>query len=217
MSMNSNSLKYKKFYFASSNRSKKARLRRIFRWISEEIDEKIRLEAAPELIEVDENETTLEGNSLKKALAYKGKYDIPVISLDTGIFIEKEKIDPVKVKRNALHGQPETKFTKKKISQKVRAYYQDMARKHGGELDFYFKDVYTILYPDGNYRQASAIRRYTLTTIAKGPLTEFPLKSLYFSKATGKRPFEQTEEDEKLELKPVRNAIMRLISKRAKM
>jgi len=58
----------------------------------------------------------------------------------------------------------------------------------------------------------SAVRRYTLTTIAKGPLTEFPLKSLYFSKATGKRPFEQTEEDEQLELKPVREAILKLIS-----
>jgi inosine/xanthosine triphosphate pyrophosphatase family protein len=212
MTMNPKSLKYKKFYFASGNRSKIARLRRIFRWISEEIGENLRLEAVPEQIEVDENEATLEGNSLKKALVYKGKYDIPVISLDSGIFIKEEEIDPVKVKRNALHGEPETKFTKKEISQKVHAYYQDIARKHGGEVDFYFKDVYTILWPDGSHRQASAVRRYTLTTIAKGPLTEFPLKSLYFSKATGKRPFEQTEEDEQLELKPVREAILKLIS-----
>ena len=200
--------KYKKFYLATTNKAKVERMMKIFRWISSDI----RLDMVSTMADVEETEPTLEGNSLKKALAYKGKYTRPVISLDSGVFIDGEEIDPVKVKRNALHGEPESKFTEEQISQKIQNYYRDIAKKHGGRADFYFKDVYTILFPDGTHKQVAPVRHYILTTIAKGPLTQFPLRALYISKATGKRPFDQTEDDEKNELKPVVKAIKELIS-----
>lgn len=212
MSIDVNSLKYRKFYLATTNRSKIERMTKIFRWISEEIGEEIKLEAVPELIDVDETEPTLEENSLKKALAYKGKYQLPIISLDSGMFIDNEEIDSVKIKRNALEGTDESKLTEDEIYQKMLKYYQKIAEKHGGKADFYFKDVYTILFPDGSRKQTSSVRHCTLTAIPKGYVPQFPIRSLYISKATGKRPAEQTEEDEKKEFRPICDAIVKLIS-----
>jgi hypothetical protein len=196
------------FYFATTNAAKLERTRLIFSWISDDLD----VESVPDEIDVEENEPTLEGNSLKKVMAYNGRYGVPVIALDSGVFIEGEALDPVKTKRNALHGEPESKFTKEEVFQKMLDYYIGIAKRRGGTVDFYFKDAYTILYPDGRYKQASPVRHYTLTTVVKGPLTAFPLRSLYISKTTGKRPFDQTEEEDKKELEPVVSAMRELIS-----
>ena len=202
-----NKIKYKKFYLATTNKSKVERLAKIFRWISKDIY----IEKIPESVNVEETEKTLEKNSLKKALAYSGIYRRPIISLDSGIFIDKEELDPVKIKRNALGNEKESNLTEEQISLKMQDYYRDIARKHGGTVEFYFKDVYTVLHPNGTYKQVAAVRHYDLTSIAKGKLTQFQLRTLYISKATGKRPFEQTEEDEMKELEPIIVGIKKLI------
>ena len=78
----------------------------------------------------------------------------------------------------------------------MKNFYINLAKKYGGQKEFYFEDGWTVLFPDGNYKQAKYKRECLLTDELKGELDiYFPIRSLYIIKATGKRVFEQTEKE----------------------
>lgn len=78
-----------------------------------------------------------------------------------------------------------------------------LARRYGGQKDFYFEDGWSVLFPDGIIKQAKYRRDYILTDKLQGePDVYFPLRSLYIVKKTGKSIFEQAEEDWEKEFSP---------------
>lgn len=181
-----------KVYFASKNKSKLRRMNKIFK----KIDEEIVIESVPELIEVEENGQDVLENSLQKILPYKNKYCCPVIAGDTAVFFEGEKFDPTHVKRICLGEEDESKLSQQEIGERMKNFYINLAKKYGGQKEFYFEDGWAVLFPDGTYRQIKYQRDYILTDKLQGEFDIFfPLRSLYLVKSTGKNIFEQTEED----------------------
>jgi leucyl-tRNA synthetase len=189
----------KKIYFASKNKSKLKRLRKIFFKVNPEI----KVEFVPDFIEVEENGKDVLENSLQKVLPYKKKYLYPVIAGDTAVFFEGENFDPTYVKRICLKGEEESKLSQEKIASRMKEFYIDMAKKYGGKKDFYFEDGWTILFPTGFYKQYKYKREYLLTDKLQGELDiYFPLRCLYIVKPTGKNIYEQTEKDWEKEFFP---------------
>ncbi len=188
-------LKYKYFYFATSNQSKLNRLIKILTKVNEQFVVKM----IPDLIEVPEKGKTSLENSKMKILPYVGKYTIPIISCNTSIFMKGENIEPTHIKRTALKSkgvENEMSLSVFEIANIVKDYYLSIAKKYGGKKEFYYEDSWTILFPNGQIRQIKYTREYILTDTPKGDLDIFmPMRQLYYSKKTQKRWFEQTDEE----------------------
>lgn len=148
------------------------------------------VEMVPEVFDVIEDGKDLKENSLLKAKAYEGKFDVPVLTNDSAIFFDRdiEEIqDPVKVKRNALKGMDEKDLSKEEIGKMMFDYYKELARKYGGSIDVEMRGSYTLMMPNGEYFQDENIRKYRLTDRDLEEFnTHFPLKSLLVSARTNK-------------------------------
>jgi leucyl-tRNA synthetase len=203
------SLDIKKLYFATGNKSKLERLKKLF----EKIDASIEIEQVPDYVDVEEDGKDAWENSLKKAEPYRGKYDVPVLSMDTAVFFSNEdQVDPLAPKRSCLGGADEKDLSQEEIAEKALEFYKSIAQKNGGEKEFYYEDFWTILYPDGEERQIKNRRDYVLTDQQAGNLDiYFPMKNLYYSKVSGKRFFENTDEDYFKEFECQTNALKELI------
>ncbi len=200
--------KIKKLYFASSNKAKLKRLQTILA----EVDKNIKIELVPDYIDVEEKGKDVLENAVMKVLPYKSKYKIPVLGMDTAVFFEGEDFDPTHIKRVALKGMDESKLSQKEIAEKIKDFYVKLAKKYGGEKEFYFEDGWAILFPDGSIEKISYKREYIMTDKIRGQLDIFfPMRSLYIVKATKKSPTEQTLEEELLELKPQIEAFKKLL------
>ncbi|MBP7708580.1 hypothetical protein KA107_02750 [Candidatus Pacearchaeota archaeon] len=198
----------KKIYFASSNKAKLTRLKKIFGYV----DKSIIVEQVPEVIEVEETGKDVLENAELKVLPYKNKYTFPVIGGDTGVFFEGEDFNPLHVKRICLNGEPESKFSQEEIAIKIRDFYIQIAKKHGGKKEFYYKDGWAILLPDGTIRKEEYNREYILTDRQQGAIDiYFPMRSLYVVKKTGKSTYEETEEDFLSEFSPQIEAFKNLL------
>jgi len=198
----------KKVYIATSNNSKLERFKKIFKWISPEII----VEKVPDFVEVDETEDSLEKNSTKKVLPYKRKTDAPIISVDTGIFIEGENINSVIPKRNVIGEISEKDLSEEETAKMMQDFYTGIAKKHGGSVDLELIDVFTVLFPNGEMKQEKSVREYVLHDKPKSKLDPyFPLRSIYTSKKTGKSADESSEEDEEIELLPQIESLRNLL------
>ncbi|MBD3362419.1 class I tRNA ligase family protein [Candidatus Dojkabacteria bacterium] len=173
-------------FFSTSNKAKVKRLKKIL----DKTDLKYTLYTADDLdiesLNIKED-GDLESNAKKKALAYFDKVNMPVVAVDTGLFIEDEHIDPVTVKRNALEGKKETELSQEEIGKLMNSYYKSIAAKHGGEVEAYFKDVFAFVFPGGRVQIAEIRRPIVITDKPKGELDIYmPIRNLYKTKATGK-------------------------------
>jgi hypothetical protein len=199
-------------YIASGNKSKLANFHLFFSWI----DEKIKTAQVPDYIEVNESGKTLADNSRLKVLPYIGRYSLPVIANDSGLFFDPsitEIQDPVKVKRNALGGKDENEFEQEEISRMMFNYYRELARRHGGIINCQMKDVFSLLTPSGIIYQRETVRDYELVDrdVEKYDLYH-PLNSLRISKITSKFMDEMLEEEDKLDKRILVDALQELIS-----
>lgn len=115
----------------------------------------------PGIPDVEEDGTTLEENSKKKARVVSDFAHLPALSDDTGLFVE------------ALGGQPgiyAARFAGEKCS------YEDNVRKLLGLLkdvpqdkrQALFRTVITIYYPDGRFQQVSGEVQGGITMKARG-------------------------------------------------
>ncbi len=164
-------------------------------------------------LEVEEDQATLVGNAKKKALAYAKEYGRVCLANDTGFYIKGENLDPVKVKRNALEGRPESDFTQEEISQKTLDFYIDIATKHGGEVEAEWREAWALATPEGSVRVKESVRPVILTNTLFGEAhPQMLVRALYKSRVTGKPALEETEEEYLREMKPVTDAIFSLLS-----
>lgn len=196
---------------ATTNVKKIERIRKLLKASGMDIEAKIPTDLGIEPIEVEEGSDLL-ANARAKARAYLGKTDLPIMGMDAGFFIDGEVLDPVLVKRNALEGRTESEFTQHEIGTRMLNYYRDLAARRGGEVEAFWKEVFVRLDPDGSERSVESARPVVLTDEVHGEVHDFlPLRSLYYSKVTGKYACDATEEDELRELAPVTKALRQIM------
>ncbi|MDP3996603.1 MAG: non-canonical purine NTP pyrophosphatase [bacterium] len=206
--------KYSEILLASNNKSKKARFEKIAKVNNWPIVFKTPEELKIATVEVPEEGNLVE-NARDKVLAYKGKTTLAVLGGDTGFFVDGKELDGVRARRNALSGQDEKSLSQERIVELMVDFYSNIAQKNGGEIPAYFLDAWALLLPTGDGIKVEFSRRdVILTDKVREPVDiYFPIRSLYRTEATGKRPTEQTAEEEiKKEFKPIGDALIKLLS-----
>lgn len=163
-------------------------------------------------VEVEEGSDIFE-NAERKARAYLGKTNLPILGLDSAFVIPSEpNLDPAKVRRNALEGQKEAAMNSEEIGQAMIRYYQKLVLRHGGQLPAYWEDAFALVASDGSVRKESGHRPVILTKDVHLPMNpSLPLRSIYIVEATGKYAVEQSPEEELRELRPYQEALIRLL------
>ena len=185
-------------YYSTSNEAKIKRLQKIFNCF----DTDFKILKVPDYIDVEEVGKSLEEISKSKLNPYLNKkYDHPIISLDSGMFIEGVDLDPLKPKRNVLEklGKKESDLSQDEIGKLMNEFYQNLAKEKNGKVNFYFEDYFSILI-NGKIETKSIKRENILTDKSKGELDIFmPIRNLYISKKTNKYHSDSDENDFKLE------------------
>lgn len=191
--------KYTSFYFATGNKQKITRLQMVI----EKNNLGLSIADFDDFEAVEENWKTELENALQKLEPYTGKnFDFPIIATDSWIYFEGMKENPTHIKRMALNeaGLEESNCSQEQIAEAMSNYYKNLAKEHNGTLDFYYKDAWVIMFPDGNIISEVYKREYILTSEEKGERDiYFPMRNFYQSKITGKYACDQTEEDTKKE------------------
>lgn len=165
--------------FATGNKSKVKRLEKLIKYSNLSIDVMSPSDIGLEALDTPEEGNLIE-NAIEKVEAYRGKTDLPIIAVDTGLFIDGEELDPVRVGRNAIEGFDEKELSQEEIAQKMQSFYIDIAVKNGGEVDAYFVDAIAVLFPNGEIKTAEAKRDVVITDKPSGELDiYFPINSIY--------------------------------------
>lgn len=186
---------FEKVIFATSNPAKVKRVKKLLSKIGIHIEILTPLEAGIEAVEVEEN-GLLDENAESKARAYAGKTKAPVLALDSGLFIDDEDVDPVRVRRKALSSLDESSLSQSEIAEKLIDYYRAIARKHGGEVEGYWLDSWCLILPDGTVNKSESRRDIILTDKEVGNKDKYvPIRCLYKVKQTGKYTDEQSEDE----------------------
>ncbi len=203
--------KMTKILLATNNQGKVERYRKIVKQINPLITLHTPKELSIEKIEVEEN-GTLEENAKKKAQAYFGKTNLPVIANDAGFFVKGKGL--VKNPKRIALNSDEKNLTKEQIYELVFNYWRKVARNNGGEIDAAWVDAFALSMPDGNIYKEGARREVVLTDKLFGqPHIQFPIRALYISKTTVKPAINHTEEESFLEIVPIKEALSELIKK----
>lgn len=187
--------KFDAIVFATNNPSKVARVKKLLEHMALPTELLTLEQVGINSVEVEEDGTLAE-NAEKKARAYHGKTNKPVLALDTGLFINGESQDPARVRRNALEGIDESKLSQEEIAEKMLGYYQEIARKNGGEVEGYWLDSWCLVLPDGSMQTSESKREIVLTDHVLSEVDiHLPVRSLYKVKVSGKPVAQQTEEE----------------------
>jgi len=164
-----------------------------------------------EIIDVVEDEKTLEGNALKKARAYFGKVEIPILSNDTGFWVDGEGLIDAP-KRVALQGEDENALSIEEKGKLMAQFWKNIATKYGGKVDAAWIEAFVLIDTKGIVSTVHTKREVVLTNQEHGKThPQFPIRALYYSKATGKPSLQQTKEEEMLEMKPIVDALKELL------
>ncbi len=197
-----------RFFVATHNPGKLARVRALLSGFAVEV-------LAPgdlgmPIIEVEED-GDIEENAEKKARAYFGKTDLPILGLDTGLVILGEDLDPARVRRNALGGRDEATLSREEMAALMIAFYREIAERHGGSVDACWEDAFALVMPDGSVKHERDERPMRLTAEVRGVVDpNLPIRSMYTSLITGKYTCEQTVEEQAVEMQPYQAALKRL-------
>ncbi|MBI2050947.1 MAG: hypothetical protein HYT31_04035 [Parcubacteria group bacterium] len=202
-----------KVLLATNNQGKAARFKRLL----EQADAGIELCTPKELhidgIDVDETGATLAENAERKARAYAGMADMPILANDIGLYVAGEGFMDAP-KRTALGGVQEHYLTQEEIARKLLNFWKGIAQKHGGSVDAAWVEAFVAVYPDGSVKRASSRREIILTDRELGEVPlHLPIRALYYSKATNKPAIQHTEEEEWLEMQPVIDALIAVLAK----
>lgn len=163
-------------------------------------------------IDIEESGKTLAENAEIKARAYFGKTDMPVLTNDTGFWVEGEGLVDAP-KRKALNGADEKGLTKEELAKTLSEFWQGIARKHGGRVNAAWIEAFVLLDPDGTMHTSESRREVILTDQTFGePHIQMPVRALYISKATNKPAIQHTKEEEIFELKPITDALLKVLS-----
>ncbi|HEX4103877.1 MAG TPA: non-canonical purine NTP pyrophosphatase [Candidatus Paceibacterota bacterium] len=162
-------------------------------------------------IEVEETGKTLMENAERKVHAYFGKVDMPILANDTGFWVKG--VGFADAPKRAAVGHGNAKLSKEEAAATMLAFWQDIARTHGGNVDAAWIEAFALLDPDGKMHRVETRRDVILTDRLFGEVhLELPVRALYISKATGKPAAQHTKEEEIFELKPITDALVKLLS-----
>lgn len=160
----------------------------------------------------EENGAGLAENAGIKARAFFGKVEMPILSNDTGFWVEGEGLIDTP-KRSALGTHDENSIGREEAAKQILNFWKDIAGKHGGRVNAAWIEAFFLLDPDGKIHQSESRRDVILTNREFGePHIQLPIRALYISKATGKPAVQQSEEEELLELQPVTDALRDVLS-----
>lgn len=198
--------------FATNNAGKVARMRKLALASGLKIVIKTPEEIGIANFKVIEDQDTLEGNVEKKVRELSKLTQLPVLADDSGFYIEGEECNPVMVKRNALGSMNEQELTTDEVGIRIAEYYKDIATKHGGTVHAEWRNALCFAI-QGSVRHVEAVRPVILTNEIQGAFDpHLPLRSMYKPVPTSKYVCEQSEEEELLELKPITDALHKLLT-----
>ncbi len=196
---------------ATNNQGKVTRYRKLAKEIDKDVTliTPIELGIATEEVEEDGN---LEENARKKALVYLGKTDLPVLANDAGFYVEGMGL--IKNPKRIALDRDEDSFTKEEIYERVADYWKGVAKSYGGEVDGAWVDAFALSMPDGKIYTRGARREIILTDKVYGEAhIQFPIRPLYISKTTNKPAVQHTNEEELIEVVPIKEALAFLFEK----
>jgi XTP/dITP diphosphohydrolase len=200
-----------KILLATNNRGKIERFKKLINHIDSNIEVFYPNELGIEIINVEENGKTLMENALLKANAYLGKVDFPILSNDTGFYVEGDGFVDAP-KRKALEGINESELSEEEISKRLLNFWKGVATKHGGRVDSAWVEAWVLLLSNGEVKKVESRREIVLTNQEFGtPHIHMPVRALYYSKITNKPAVLHTEEDEIREMKPVIEALKKIL------
>jgi inosine/xanthosine triphosphate pyrophosphatase family protein len=200
-----------KILLATNNLGKVERFKKLLEFVDSELEVFTPKELGIEVLDVEETGETLLENAELKAEAYFGKVDMPILSNDTGFFVEGEGMVNAP-KREALRGSDEHSLTKEEIAEKILSFWKGVATKHGGKVDAAWVESFVVLLPSGIKKTSESRREIVLTNTEFGKAhIQMPVRALYYSKTTGKPAIEHTEEEEILEMEPVIEALRKIL------
>jgi inosine/xanthosine triphosphate pyrophosphatase family protein len=200
-----------KVFLATNNGGKIERFKNLLQHIDKDIEVYTPKDLHIEVVDVIENGKTLAENARLKANAYFGKVDMPILSNDTGFYVEGEGFVDAP-KRKALEGADEKSLSEMGVSDKLLNFWKGVATKHGGKVNAAWVEAFVALYPKGEVKEAESRREIILTDQEFGtPHPQMPVRALYYSKATNKPSIQHTHEEEILELKPVTDALAKVL------
>ncbi len=194
-------------FLATNNEGKIDRYKYLLRYVASDIDVYTPADLSIPVIDVVENGKTLAENAKLKAHAYVGLVDMPIVSNDTGFYVEGEGfIDAPK--RRALGETDERTLSKEEIGERLLQFWKDVATKHGGRVDAVWIEAFVAIHPDGEVREAGSRREVILTNQELGKShIQMPVRALYYSKATNKPSVQHTAEEEIVEMQPLIDAL----------
>lgn len=200
-----------KIFLATSNEGKIERFKNLLKQVNKDIEVFTLTDLNIKIIDVVENGKTLAENAKLKANAYFGKVDMPILSNDTGFYVEGEGLVDAP-KRKALGETDESTLSKEEISKILLEFWKGVANRHGGKVDAVWIEAFVVLYPDGKIREVESRREIILTNQEFGIAhIQYPIRALYYSKTTNKPAIQHTEEEEILEMKPVIDALIKVL------
>jgi len=202
----------KKVLLGTYNRGKIERFKNLLANTGLDLEIYTQSDLGLENIDIKESGNTLAENAEIKARAYLGKTDIPVLTNDAGFWVEGEGLVNAP-KRTALGGMAEKDLTKEEIAKALLEFWQGIARKHSGRVNAAWIEAFVLLDPDGTIHTSESRREVILTDQIFGePHIQMPVRALYISKTTNKPSIQHTKEEELLELKPITDALTKILS-----
>lgn len=202
-----------KVFLSTNNSGKIERFKKLIRHMGSDIEVYAPSDLDIEPIDVAETGVTLAENADLKVRAYFGKVDMPILGNDTGFYVEGEGFVDAP-KRMALEGVDENTLSKEEISQRLLKFWKGIATKYGGKVNAAWIESFVVIYPDGEVKEAGSRREVTLTDQELGvPPLQMPVRALYYSKSTNKPAVQHTEEEEVLEMKPVIDALAKVLGR----
>lgn len=200
-----------KIFLATGNDGKIQRFKNLLQSAGLDVEIFTPKDLGLENIKAEENGKTLRENAEIKARAYLGKVDMPILANDTGFWVDGEGLIDAP-KRKALGETDEKNLTKEAIAASILEFWKGVARRHGGNVHAAWIEEFVRLDPDGTVRTAESRREVILTDQEFGEAhIQMPMRALYISKTTNKPAIQHTEEEELLELKPVTDALRKVL------
>jgi len=202
----------KKIFLATHNEGKIQRFKNLLEHTGLDVEIHTPKDLGLENIEAEENGKTLAENAEIKARAYFGKVDMPILSNDTGFWVEGEGLVDAP-KRKALAETDEKSLTKEEMAKTLLEFWKGVARRHGGKVDAAWLEAFVLLDPDGKIHTAESKREVILIDQILGEAhIQMPMRALYISKITNKPAIQHTKEEELLEMKPVTDALSKVLT-----
>jgi len=200
-----------KIFLATNNGGKIERYKKLLKQVDKDIEVYAPFDLNIETIDVIESGKTLAENAKLKANAYLGRVDMPILSNDTGFYVEGDGFVDAP-KRKALGETDETALSKEDLSKRLLNFWKGVATKHGGKVDAAWVEAFVVVYPSGKIEEAESRREIVLTNQEFGtPHIQMPVRALYYSKTTNKPSIQHTREEEILEMKPVIDALAKVL------